>query len=244
MAHPGWSVAGGLVFAVGSATAIASAAGLAIAPVNLMATPGVISHGPIHAAVHTLLVVTAFVLPAASVAVALSEARRIRGLPYFMIVAFGLALVGAIALGKWHDVMAVATLFAMAAIAAYGYWRIAGRYAGRIAARIAAVSDGALDDAALARRCWRCTGISVALGLLAVGLTGWAIVYRSNPTATADVAGLTATNTAVALGLAFPIGIIVGLAIAQLCVRPGSNARANRQIKDLEQRLAALTDDS
>lgn len=169
------------------ALALFVAAGIAVAGRLPLAAPGI---NPTSNAFFfaSLLAIAAFSLLPVVAAIVLGEARRIRGLPYWLAVGLLIALAGYgwLALGQsggnddLRTVSAFMTFAATGLAGAYVYWSVAGRHAGRLAAalELAAITDyGIATD----HRCRTCTAVSLVLGLVPLGLLGWATINRPVP---------------------------------------------------------------
>lgn len=183
---------------------------------------------PLAALVRALLPIAAFALPFAAAAILLSEARRVRGLAYWLFVGALIGLLGFVALaggapGTRTAYQNARTLFALAAIGAAGgfiYWWAAGRHAGRVAQALAHVRSGALSDEQGRRYCWRCAIGVLLMSLAPLALLGWYGIYRPDPMlgqklinrAEADASALLAKSGAAALSLkiAEHVGHVVG----------------------------------
>jgi hypothetical protein len=142
----------------------------------------------------SLLAIAAFSLVPASAAIVLGEARRIRGLPYWLMAGLLIALAGYLSLIAWtpnngDDLRTAAAFMTFAATglaAGYVYWTISGRHAGRLAAafELAAITNyGAAADG----RCRTCTAVSLILGLVPLAFLGWAAIDRSVPDLVASI---------------------------------------------------------
>ncbi len=136
----------------------------------------------------SLLAIAAFSLLPVAAAIVLGEARRIRGLPYWLTVGFLIALAGYgwLIVGNPGDgddlrtATAFLTFAATGLAAGYIYWTIAGRHAGRLAAafELASITNyGIAADS----RCRTCTAVSLILGLVPLALLGWATIDRPAP---------------------------------------------------------------
>jgi outer membrane protein OmpA-like peptidoglycan-associated protein len=144
---------------------------------------------PIRYITQALLPIAAFGLPFALAAVALSEARRVRGLVFWLFVGTLVGILGFIAVsGGPVDTRAAfqntRTFFALCAMgfaAGFAYWWVAGRYAGRLARSLAEAGMGHDDEANSQRRCWYCALTGLALALLPLVLLGWYAIYRPAP---------------------------------------------------------------
>lgn len=177
-----WPVLSGLLAAIVVATIVALASSLPFAD----ARAGDSGHWHF---VRTLLPVAAYAMPGALAALALSEARRVRGLPYFLFAGAVIAALGFIALTGYGSPKRAAFLstpafmwfMAMGLAAGTVYWMLAGRYAGRLAADLASASDGSHDDALSYRRCRSCAALGLLLGLVPLALLGWYALYQKSP---------------------------------------------------------------
>ena len=220
MRHSDWAIFFGLGLALIVASAIAMIAGLPLGP-SVEIEPGA------HRLVNTMNSVTAFALPGAGVAIALSEARRVRGLTYFIAASWAIALSGFWSLNDQADALALVKLIVMGTAAAYVYWRLAGKFAGRFAAKIAAAGDGSLTGDQSMRRCRVCTALVIAVA----GIT--ALVY-----ARIFVRNMQAALAADALWLwwylvlAFLFGLIAGLLIWKFCAKPHLQAQHARHLQN------------
>ena len=124
----------GLLLAFVAAAAVASMAGLPIAP-QIDGEPGRWHF------LRTLLPISAYALPGALAAIALSELRRVRGLPFFLFVGMLIAALGFLTLTGFAAPMRAALMtmpsflkfMTMGLVAGFAYWGIAGKSAGHVA---------------------------------------------------------------------------------------------------------------
>ncbi len=160
----------------------------------------------------TLLPIAAYALPPALAAIALSEARRVRGLIFWLFAGALIAVLGFIALTGWRspsrlEFQTMRTFFGMVCMglaAGWVYWANAGRRAGVLAADLQRVSDGSLDEAAGRRRCRWCAALGLLLGLIPLALLSWAVIHKPVPQLSA---ALTANAEADANGLLAKAGV-------------------------------------
>lgn len=172
----------GLLLAFVAAAAVASMAGLPIAP-QIDGEPGRWHF------LRTLLPISAYALPGALAAIALSELRRVRGLPFFLFVGMLIAALGFLTLTGFAAPMRAALMtmpsflkfMTMGLVAGFAYWGIAGKSAGHVAAYFARAADGSIGETDARKRCWKCAALGLLLGLLPLGLLGWYAIHRDTP---------------------------------------------------------------
>ena len=185
---------------------------------------------PVMALGRALLPIASFALPFAAAAILLSEARRVRGLPYWVFVGALIGVLGFVALSGGAPATRAAyqnmrTLFALLSMGAAGgfiYWWAAGRHAGRVAQSLAHVRSGALNEEQGRRHCWRCALALMLVSLVPLALLGWYGIYRPDPMlgqklvnrAEADASALLAKSGVAALSLkiADHVGHVMGQA--------------------------------
>lgn len=219
MRHSDWAILVGLGLAVIAASAIALIAGL-----PLRAT--VATESGMLALFDIINSVTAFALPGAGFAIALSEARRVRGLPYFVAAGWAIALAGYWFLDDQANARAAVTLIAMGTAAAYVYWRVAGKFAGRLGAKIAAAGDGSLTDEQSMRRCRVCTAVTIGIAGLTAVFYARIFIHHVQATPAPDAKWLWWS-----VALAFVAGLFVGLAIWRICAKPHLQAGHARDLQ-------------
>ena len=161
---------------------------------------------------HTLLPIAAYALPPALAAIALSEARRVRGLIFWLFAGALIAVLGFIALTGWQSpsrlefqtMRTFVGMVCMGLAAGWVYWANAGRRAGVLAADLQRASDGSLDEAAGRRRCRWCAALGLLFGLIPLALLSWAVIHKPVPQLSA---ALTANAEADANGLLAKAGV-------------------------------------
>lgn len=175
-----WSILAGLMLAIFGAAAVAKISGL---PLSIPKT----GEAAFVQFLRTVLPIAAFALPGALTAILLAEARRVRGLLFWV---FAGAVLGALAyltlpkvaadgLSAVQSPRALMTLLGMGGIGGWLYWWAAGRKSGVLAAAIARASqDHHLDEKGLHKRCRVCTAMTLLLGLLPLALIGWHLAYK------------------------------------------------------------------
>jgi hypothetical protein len=174
------SVVAGLGMALALAAAILAAAEVQISSPSA-------ADGTILRFGHTLLAVTTFAILPAGAAIALAEARRVRGLPFWL----GAGLIVACAGLAWQslrpevaadgDIRLLSCLALPAAGLAGGwfYWWWTGYRSGAVAVALREAGEIPLGPALSAGRCKVCTGVSLLLGLIPLTLAGTALIYRA-----------------------------------------------------------------
>ncbi|MGQ0457205.1 MAG: hypothetical protein ACT4OU_09095 [Hyphomicrobium sp.] len=138
MIRAAWTV----TIALGSALLVATcvALGASLPAVSPIANETASSH-----ALRTAMALSASALPGALLAIALSEARRVRGLIFWLFAGVATAATGAALNAETSsigDLRVWAALFATGLAAGWTYWRLAGRRAGHLAAAIARWRNG------------------------------------------------------------------------------------------------------
>lgn len=136
----------------------------------------------IHSLWRNLLVVAALGLPFALILVWLAEARRVRGLVFWLgagALVAGLAYVVA----QGRHVGSPPALFSILASGLAGgwlYWAVAGKHSGALLAAIDRENHAAgLSGAGSRSRCWACAFAMIMIGLLPVALGGWLLAEYS-----------------------------------------------------------------
>lgn len=238
--HPGWTVGLAVVMALSAAGLIGTVLGLQLAPSHTLLAAGWIARLGIN-----VVALSAFAAPFVFLIVGLSEARRVRGLPYFVVTAFGVTLA-ALALTKViASVADFVVVAALASVSAYVYWRLAGRFAGRLAARVASVRDGTVEEAIARQYCWSCTLTCAVASLVAYGLVGWAAIYQATPAIWIN--GSTSGQPSAALAahlwwyllLAMVVGTVSAAMMWTLCLQPRSDGQRARRVRLLERQQPA-----
>ncbi len=176
------AVLAGIILAIAAATALALVTGLPFVDQRQGETG-------LGRFARTLLPIAAYALPGALAAIALSEARRVRGLIYFLFVGVVIAALGFIALtgfsspsrAAFQSMPAFVSFMLMGLAAGTAYWMTAGKHAGRLAADLARAHDGSFDEPEARRRCWSCAALWLLLGLIPLGLLGWYAIDRQTP---------------------------------------------------------------
>ncbi len=182
MRRSGWAILAGFLLAVLGAAAVAMIFGLPLAQAHA-------GEMPIWHLLRTALPVAAFALPGALTAIMLAEARRVRGLPYWLFVGAVLAAVSFVTLvrGSGAEIIpqsmrSFMTLLGMGLTGGFLYWWLAGKKSGHFATALALASHGnSLDEDGLRKRCRACTAMTLLLGLLPLALLGWHMIYKPSP---------------------------------------------------------------
>lgn len=182
MRYSGSAILAGFLLAVLGAAAVAMIFGLPLAQAHAGETP-------IWHLLRTALPVAAFALPGALTAIMLAEARRVRGLPYWLFVGAVLAAVSFVTLVRGggaeilpQSMRSFMTLFGMGLTGGFLYWWLAGKKSGHFATALALASHGnSLDEDGLRKRCRACTAMTLLLGLLPLALLGWHMIYKPSP---------------------------------------------------------------
>ncbi|MEQ1651956.1 MAG: OmpA family protein [Hyphomicrobium sp.] len=176
-----WAILAGLALAILASAAVAKIAGLPFASIDA-------AEKPIWHLLRTALPIAAFALPGALTAILLAEARRVRGLAFWLFVGGVLAAIGYLTLttapGSSRDAFqsprTFMTLLGMGLVSGFLYWWAAGRQSGNLAAAIerSGRADD-IDDDDLRRRCRGCTALTLLLGLLPLAMIGWHMLYKA-----------------------------------------------------------------
>lgn len=138
---------------------------------------------------HALLPIAAFALPFGLAAIALSEARRVRGLSFWLFAGALIGVLGFVALSggpanispAYQNMRTVFAFVAMGLAGGFVYWWIAGRHAGRMATALAIISTGHGSEEQSQRRCWHCAIGGICMALIPLALFGWYAIYRPTP---------------------------------------------------------------
>jgi outer membrane protein OmpA-like peptidoglycan-associated protein len=185
-----WAIVTGLALAVFAAALAAKIFGVPLAE----ARGGEL---PLWQLLRSCLPILTYILPGALTAILLAEARRIRGLSFWLGVG---ALLGALAFftlvhgGRALEAayLTSRTFLSMLAMGLLGgliYWMMAGKKSGHLATALEYSSRGeGLDEHGLRRRCGLCAATTLLLGLLPLALLGWHMIYRPEPTLPAAIA--------------------------------------------------------
>ena len=200
-----WSIIAALVLAIAAAGLVAIAFHLPFADQRL-------SESNACHYLRTMLPIAAYALPPALAAIALSEARRVRGLVFWLFAGALIAVLGFIALTGWNapsrlEFQTMRTFFGMVCMglaAGWVYWANAGRRAGHLAADLERARDGSLDETAGRRRCRWCAALGLLLGLIPLALLSWAAIHKPVPQLSAAI---TANAEADANGLLAKAGM-------------------------------------
>ena len=177
-----WPVLGGLLLAILAAAFVAMTTGLPFADRRDGETS-------LWHFLRTLFPIAAYALPGALAAIALTEARRVRGLSFHLFAGALIAVLGFMTLTRYglptRDAFlskpAFMRIMIMGLLAGFSYWLIAGRHAGHLAAAFARSSDGSVDEKGARRRCRSCAALGLLLGLLPLALIGWCAIYNQTP---------------------------------------------------------------
>lgn len=136
----------------------------------------------IHSLWRNLLVVAALGLPFALILIWLAEARRVRGLVFWLGAG---ALIAGLAYVMTHGryVGSAPALFSILASGLAGgwlYWAVAGKHSGAFLAAIDRENHAAnLSGAGSRGRCWACAFAIIMIGILPVALGGWLLAEHS-----------------------------------------------------------------
>jgi outer membrane protein OmpA-like peptidoglycan-associated protein len=184
-----WAIVSGLVLAILAAAAVAKIFGLPLAAVRT-------SELPIWHLLRTSLPIAAFVLPGALTAILLAEARRVRGLYFWLFIGallaalafFTLVRGGGAAIPVPASMRSFMTLMGMGLVGGWVYWLLAGKKSGHLTTALAYASQGhGLDENGLRKRCRVCTAATLLLGLLPLALLGWHMIYKPSPMLPASI---------------------------------------------------------
>ena len=185
-----WAVVAGLALAVFAAALAAKIFGVPLAEERS-------GELPLWHLLRSCLPIAAFILPGALTAILLAEARRVRGLSFWLGVG---ALLGALAFFTLvHGGHALAatyltsrtflSLLTMGLLGGLIYWMMAGKKSGHLATALDYASRGeGLDEHGLRKRCRWCSATALLLGLLPLALLGWHMIYRPEPMLPASIA--------------------------------------------------------
>ena len=206
-----------------------------------------ISESPLLYIARALLPISAFAMPLAFAAIALSEARRVRGLPYWLFIGAVIGLLGCAVLSggppetraAFQNMKAFFSLASMGLAGGFVYWWAAGRHAGRLARALIDASSGRLDESGSRRRCWRCAIAGLALSLMPLALLGWYTIYRPTPMLPQAIIAKTEADASTLLSkggvpaLAFKVTDHIGHVT-------GTSMDEGQRIKDFETAKAVL----
>ncbi|MEQ1672392.1 MAG: hypothetical protein ABL893_16185, partial [Hyphomicrobium sp.] len=175
-----WAIVSGLVIAILGAAALAKIAGLPFAPLEA-------GERPIWHLLRTAMPIAAFILPGALTAILLAEARRVRGLAFWMFAGALLAAIGYLTLTTvpgdlqtaFKSPRTFAALMGTGLFSGWLYWLLAGRHAGNFAAALERAGQPDLDENGLRRRCRACSAMALVLGLVPLAVAGWHMNYKS-----------------------------------------------------------------
>jgi outer membrane protein OmpA-like peptidoglycan-associated protein len=184
-----WAVVAGLALAVLAAALAAKIFGVPLAEERS-------GELPLWHLLRSCLPIATYILPGALTAILLAEARRIRGLPFWLAVG---ALLGALAfftlVHGGHALEAVyltskkfLSLLTMGLLGGLFYWMIAGKKSGHLATALDYAGRGeGLDEHGLRKRCRWCFVTALLFGLLPLALLGWHMIYRPDPMLPASI---------------------------------------------------------
>lgn len=135
-----------------------------------------------HSLWRRLLAVAALGLPFALVLIWLAEARRVRGITFWLGAG---ALVAGLSYVIAHGShvgrsQTLVSILASGLAGGWVYWAVAGRHSGAFLAAIDRENQAAeLSGAAPSRRCWACGFTMIMIGLLPLALGGWLLAEHS-----------------------------------------------------------------